>query len=72
MPPYTHSDSRTTYADGLLTAQLMVNKRCHDAHAQGRFAVSNALAELSTDLLLEREAWQSHQTSLTATVEGQG
>jgi hypothetical protein len=54
--PVASSAYMTGYRTALLDAQKMANARSHKAMQEGRTEVANAMAELSTDLLIEREA----------------
>lgn len=60
--------SRPSFTDGLLAAQKMANKASHEAHDRGQHEASNALADLSTDLLLLREEYERDEAELAAQI----
>lgn len=47
------------YTDGLLDAQRMANEASNKAMQAGKTEAANALAELSTDLLMVRQAHEA-------------
>lgn len=59
----TLSAGEVGFCSGLLYAQQMANDACHKAHAAGEHDVANALAELSTDLLLARQHIEAKATA---------